>query len=88
MSLILWLSPVWTSGSRHTGLVALPHKNIQQVVKKHQKDISDIDQKIISIYAKGMTTRRISETIKDIYGFETSEGCFYSFKQYAKIPYP
>lgn len=45
-----------------------------QVVKKHQKDISDIDQKIISMYAKGMTTRQISETIDDIYGFEASEG--------------
>ncbi len=45
-----------------------------QVVKKRQKDISDIDQKIISMYAKGMTTRQISETIEDIYGFETSKG--------------
>ena len=45
-----------------------------QVVKNRQKDISDIDQKIISMYAKGMTTRQISETIEDIYGFETSEG--------------
>ena len=44
-----------------------------QIVKKHQKDISDIDQKIISMYAKGMTTKQISETIEDIYGFETSE---------------
>lgn len=45
-----------------------------QVVKKCQKDISDIDQKIISMYAKGMTTRQISETLDDIYGFEASEG--------------
>ena len=45
-----------------------------QIVKKRQKGISDIDQKIISMYAKGMTTRQISETIEDIYGFETSEG--------------
>lgn len=45
-----------------------------QVVRKRQKDISDIDQKIISMYAKGMTTRQISETIEDIYGFEASEG--------------
>lgn len=45
-----------------------------QVVKKRQKDISDIDNKIISMYAKGMTTRQISETINDIYGFEASEG--------------
>ena len=45
-----------------------------QVVKKRQKDISDIDHKIISMYAKGMTTRQISETIEDIYGFDVSEG--------------
>ncbi len=44
-----------------------------QIVKKRQKDISDIDQKIISMYAKGMTTRQISETIEDSYGFEISE---------------
>lgn len=44
------------------------------VVKKRQKDISDIDSKIISIYAKGMTTRQISDTLMDIYGFEASEG--------------
>lgn len=45
-----------------------------QVVKKRQKDISDIDQKIISMYAKEMTTRQISDTLEDIYGFEASEG--------------
>ncbi len=45
-----------------------------RVVKKCQKDISDIDRKIISMYAKGMVTRQISETIKDIYGFDASEG--------------
>ena len=45
-----------------------------KVVKKRQKDISDIDQKIISMYSKGMTTRQISDTLMDIYGFEASEG--------------
>ena len=45
-----------------------------KVVKKRQKDISEIDQKIISMYAKGMTTRQISATLMDIYGFEASEG--------------
>ena len=45
-----------------------------QVVKKRQKDISAIDNKIIAMYAKGMTTRQISETLMDIYGFEASEG--------------
>ena len=33
-----------------------------QIVKKRHKDISDIDQKIISMYAKG-TTPRITESI-------------------------
>ena len=45
-----------------------------KVVKKRQKDISGIEQKIIALYAKGMTTRQISETIEDIYGFEVSDG--------------
>ncbi len=45
-----------------------------QIVKKRQKDISAIDQKIISMYAKGMTPRQISDIINDIYGFEPSEG--------------
>lgn len=44
-----------------------------KIVKKGQKDISDIDQKIIAMYAKGMTTRQISDTIEDIYGFDVSE---------------
>lgn len=44
-----------------------------QIVKKRQEDISDIDQKIIFMYAKGMLTRQILETIEDICGFETSE---------------
>ena len=44
-----------------------------QVVKKRKKDISEIDQKIISMYARGLTTRQISDKIEDIYGFECSE---------------
>ena len=45
-----------------------------KIVKKGQKDINDIDKKIIAMYAKGMTTRQISDTIEDIYGFDVSEG--------------
>ena len=45
-----------------------------KVLPKRQKDISAIDDKIISMYAKGMTTRQISDTIEDIYGFQISEG--------------
>ena len=45
-----------------------------QVVKKRQKDISEIEGKIIAMYSKGMTTRQISDTVQDIYGFDVSEG--------------
>ena len=45
-----------------------------QIVPKRKKDISGIEDKIISMYAKGMTTTQISEMIEDIYGFEISEG--------------
>jgi putative transposase len=45
-----------------------------QIVRKHQKDISNIEDRIISMYAKGMSTRQISEQVNDIYGFEVSEG--------------
>ena len=45
-----------------------------QVLPKRGKDIPAIDDKIISMYARGMTVRQISETIEDIYGFEVSEG--------------
>lgn len=45
-----------------------------KVVRKRQKDISGIEDKIIAMYAKGLTTRQISEQIEDIYGFEVSEG--------------
>lgn len=45
-----------------------------QILPKRKKDISAIDDKIIAMYAKGMSTRQISETIEDIYGFEVSEG--------------
>ena len=34
-----------------------------KIVKKRQKDISEIDQKIINMYARGLTTRQISEQI-------------------------
>ena len=45
-----------------------------RILPKRKKGISEIEDKIISMYAKGMTTHQISETIDDIYGFEVSEG--------------
>lgn len=45
-----------------------------KIVPKRKKDISQIDEKIIAMYARGMTTRQISEQIEEIYGFDVSEG--------------
>lgn len=39
-----------------------------QVVKKHQTDISSIEDQVLSMYAKGMTTRDISDHLRSIYG--------------------
>lgn len=41
-----------------------------QIVKKHQNDIFGIEDKIISLYGCGMSTRDISTNIKELYGFE------------------
>nr|WP_233524344.1 transposase [Thomasclavelia ramosa] len=38
------------------------------IIEKHNRDISDIDNKIIKLYARGRSTRNISESIRDIYG--------------------
>jgi len=43
-----------------------------QVVRKHQRDISDFDEQIISMYARGMTTRDIQQHVKELYNAEIS----------------
>jgi len=45
-----------------------------QLVKKNQTTLSgDIEEKILSMYAKGMTTSDIEGYIRDIYGLEVSD---------------
>jgi len=43
-----------------------------EVVRKRQRDISGIEQKVISMYSKGMSTRDISAHIDEIYGYRLS----------------
>ena len=43
-----------------------------QIVPKGQTNVIGIEDKILSLYAKGLSTRDISKTLKDIYGFKTS----------------
>ena len=42
------------------------------VVKKYEKTLGPIENKIISMYAKGMTTRDIQSHVEEIYGLEIS----------------
>ena len=43
-----------------------------QSVKKNQTDISNIEDQVLSMYAKGMTTRDISAHLQSIYGVDAS----------------
>ena len=43
-----------------------------KIVKKRQRRFASMDDKILSLYAKGMTTREIVETFQEMYGAEVS----------------
>ena len=43
-----------------------------QAIPKRTKDVSGIEDKVLSMYAKGMSQRDIADTIEDIYGFNIS----------------
>jgi putative transposase len=43
-----------------------------RMIKKHQRRFDGFDDKIISMYARGMTTREIQGHLKEIYGVEVS----------------
>jgi transposase-like protein len=43
-----------------------------KIIPKYQRDISGIEEKVISLYARGMSTRDIHDQLQDIYGIELS----------------
>ena len=43
-----------------------------RVIPKRSRDVSGIEDKVLGMYAKGMSERDIAETVEDIYGFEIS----------------
>ena len=43
-----------------------------KLVPKRETDVSSIEDKVLSMYARGMSQRDIADTIEDIYGFELS----------------
>lgn len=42
------------------------------IVPKNKRDVSGIEDKIISLYGRGLSTREINEQIQDLYGIEVS----------------
>lgn len=45
-----------------------------KVIEKRQTRTDEIEQKIMQMYAKGMSQRDIEDTLKEIYGTEISQG--------------
>jgi transposase-like protein len=45
-----------------------------QIIQKYEKNASELEEQIIAMYAKGMSTRDIEDHLKDIYGIEVSAG--------------
>ncbi|GAW99619.1 IS256 family transposase [Secundilactobacillus mixtipabuli] len=43
-----------------------------ELIPKRKRDVSDIEDKVLSMYARGMSQRDIAATIEDIYGFDIS----------------
>lgn len=43
-----------------------------QVIPKRTRDVSGIEDKVLAMYARGMSQRDIADTVEDIYGFEIS----------------
>ena len=43
-----------------------------QAIPKRTRDVSGIEDKVLAMYARGMSQRDIADTIEDIYGFEIS----------------
>jgi len=43
-----------------------------KLIPKYQRDISGIEEQVISLYARGMSTRDIHDQIRDLYGIEMS----------------
>ncbi len=39
---------------------------------KYQRNVSGIEEKVIALYARGMSTRDISQQIEELYGFSLS----------------
>lgn len=63
------------------------------IVPKHQRMSQCIEQAIITMYSRGMSTSNIEATIKEIYGIEVSEGSVSNItsaeiREFLRLPLP
>lgn len=45
-----------------------------EIIKKHETAVNGLEEQIIAMYAKGMSTRDIEDHMRDIYGIDVSAG--------------
>lgn len=65
-----------------------------QLVKKHQRRLEGFDEKVIALYARGMTTRDIQQHLQELYGTDVSpdlisratEGVLEEFRSWQNRP--
>jgi putative transposase len=71
-------TPKTIKGKRGQTSIAVPRDRNStfepQLIKKNQIRFDGFDEKIISLYARGMTTREIGGHLEEIYGVEVSPG--------------
>ena len=69
-------SPKTVQGDLGEVTIAIPRDRAgtfePQLIGKHQRRVPGFDEKILALYAKGMTTRDIQDVIQQLYGVEVS----------------
>lgn len=45
-----------------------------QIIRKYEKNANELEEQILAMYAKGMSTRDIESHLRDIYGIDVSAG--------------
>jgi len=66
---LLWFEQVYEGGLKSIGTLSLKIIHDFQR-KKHQTRFTSMDDRVYYLYAKGMTTREITATFKEMYDDE------------------
>ena len=57
-----------------------------KLIPKYQRDISGIEEKVISLYARGMSTRDIHDQLQDLYGMVQNNHSSSAINGTGKLP--